>query len=55
MGSRKSEVKPTTPPSKKASKLEEDLKQKYLSAPNEKLRKFYRDMLIKKGYAVPKL
>jgi hypothetical protein len=33
----------------------EDLQQKYITAPNEKLRKFYKDMLIKKGAKIPKL
>lgn len=51
MQSVKSDQKSTK---KKASK-EEDLQQKYINAPNEKLRKFYKDMLIKLGFKVPKL
>lgn len=33
----------------------ESLKQKYLSAPTEKLKKFYADMIIRKGGKIPKL
>lgn len=42
-------------PSKKMSKEQDSLTQKYLSAPNEKLKKFYADMLRAKGWPVPKL
>lgn len=33
----------------------ESLKQKYLTAPTEKLKKFYSDMIIRKGGKVPRL
>ena len=33
----------------------ESLKQKYLSAPTEKLKKFYSDMIIRKGGKLPRL